>query len=110
MAPSQDHKRAYENDEGPNTGGMGVYSPVPIVTDDEHVTMIDIMERAVAGLREEASTHRGVLYGGFMLTPEGPKLLEFNARFGDPGDAGRPAASRDRPGRRHGSRLPSSAE
>lgn len=84
MAPSQDHKRAYENDEGPNTGGMGVYSPVPIVTDEEHATMVDIMERAVAGLREEGIDYRGVLYGGFMLTPEGPKLLEFNARFGDP--------------------------
>ena len=84
MAPSQDHKRAYENDEGPNTGGMGVYSPVPIVTDEEHATMVDIMERAVAGLREEGIDYRGVLYGGFMLTPQGPKLLEFNARFGDP--------------------------
>lgn len=84
MAPSQDHKRAYEGDEGPNTGGMGVYSPVPIVTDEEHEIMVDVMERAVAGLREEGIDYRGVLYGGFMLTPEGPKLLEFNARFGDP--------------------------
>ena len=84
MAPSQDHKRAYEGDEGPNTGGMGVYSPVPIVTDEEYATMIDVMERAVAGLREEGIDYRGVLYGGFMLTPQGPKLLEFNARFGDP--------------------------
>lgn len=84
MAPSQDHKRAYEGDEGPNTGGMGVYSPVPIVTDDEYAAMIDIMERAVAGLHEEGIDYRGVLYGGFMLTKDGPKLLEFNARFGDP--------------------------
>lgn len=84
MAPSQDHKRAYEGDEGPNTGGMGVYSPVPIVTDEEHAVMVDVMERAVAGLREEGIDYRGVLYGGFMLTPQGPKLLEFNARFGDP--------------------------
>lgn len=84
MAPSQDHKRAYEGDEGPNTGGMGVYSPVPIVTDEEHATMVDVMERAVAALREEGIDYRGVLYGGFMLTPQGPKLLEFNARFGDP--------------------------
>ncbi len=84
MAPSQDHKRAYEGDEGPNTGGMGVYSPVPIVTDEEHATMVDVMERAVAALREEGIDYRGVLYGGFMLTAQGPKLLEFNARFGDP--------------------------
>ncbi len=84
MAPSQDHKRAYEGDKGPNTGGMGVYSPVPIVTDEEHAAMVDIMERAVAGMAKEGIDYRGVLYGGFMLTAEGPKLLEFNARFGDP--------------------------
>ena len=84
MAPAQDHKRAYEGDKGPNTGGMGVYSPVPIVTDEEHAAMVDIMERAVAGMAAEGIDYRGVLYGGFMLTAEGPKLLEFNARFGDP--------------------------
>ena len=84
LATSQDHKRLLDHDQGPNTGGMGVYSPVPIVTDEEHATMVDIMERAVAGLREEGIDYRGVLYGGFMLTPQGPKLLEFNARFGDP--------------------------
>ena len=84
MAPAQDHKRAYEGDTGPNTGGMGVYSPVPIVTDDEHEQMVDIMNRAVAGMRAEGIDYRGVLYGGFMLTKDGPKVLEFNARFGDP--------------------------
>lgn len=84
MAPAQDHKRAYEGDEGPNTGGMGVYSPVPIVTEAEHAAMVDVMERTVAGLRAEGIDYRGVLYGGFILTDEGPKLLEFNARFGDP--------------------------
>ena len=84
MAPSQDHKRAYEGDEGPNTGGMGVYSPVPIVTEEEHATMVDVMERAAAALCKEDIDYRGVLYGGFMLTAQGPKLLEFNARFGDP--------------------------
>ncbi len=84
MAPAQDHKRAFEGDEGPNTGGMGVYSPVPIVTEAEHAAMVDIMERTVAGLRAEGIDYRGTLYGGFMLTTEGPKLLEFNARFGDP--------------------------
>ncbi len=84
MAPAQDHKRAYENDEGPNTGGMGVYSPVPIVTDAEHTVMVDIMERTAVALREEGIDYRGVLYGGFILTDEGPQVLEFNARFGDP--------------------------
>ena len=84
MAPAQDHKRAYENDEGPNTGGMGVYSPVPIVTPFEHTEMVRLMEATVAGLRAEGIDYRGVLYGGFILTDEGPKLLEFNARFGDP--------------------------
>ncbi len=84
MAPSQDHKRAWENDEGPNTGGMGVYSPVPIVTDEEHEAMIAVMERVVAQMRAEGIEYRGVLYGGFILTADGPKVLEFNARFGDP--------------------------
>ena len=84
MAPAQDHKRAYEDDQGPNTGGMGVYSPVPIVTDAEHEAMVAAMRAAVEGLAEEGIDYRGVLYGGFILTAEGPKLLEFNARFGDP--------------------------
>jgi phosphoribosylamine--glycine ligase len=84
MAPAQDHKRAYDGDEGPNTGGMGVYSPVPIVTDEEYAAMMDAMERTVAGIRSEGIDYRGVLYGGFILTDEGPKVLEFNARFGDP--------------------------
>ncbi len=84
MAPAQDHKRAYEDDQGPNTGGMGVYSPVPIVTDTEHEAMVAAMRAAVEGLAEEGIDYRGVLYGGFILTAEGPKLLEFNARFGDP--------------------------
>lgn len=84
MAPSQDHKRAFEGDKGPNTGGMGVYSPVPIVTDAEHDAMVDIMKRTVAGMCDEGIDYRGCLYGGFMLTDQGPKLLEFNARFGDP--------------------------
>ena len=86
MATAQDHKRAYDGDLGPNTGGMGVYSPVPIVTDEEYATMVEIMERAAAATAKAPFEHdyRGVLYGGFMLTPEGPKVLEFNARFGDP--------------------------
>lgn len=86
MAPAQDHKRAYDGDLGPNTGGMGVYSPVPIVTDDEMAAMVDIMERSAAATARDPfeNDYRGCLYGGFMLTPEGPKVLEFNARFGDP--------------------------
>jgi phosphoribosylamine--glycine ligase len=84
MAPAQDHKRAHEGDTGPNTGGMGVYSPVPIVTDEEYARMLELMEQAVSGLAAEGIDYRGVLYGGFMLTPRGPKVLEFNARFGDP--------------------------
>ncbi len=84
MATSQDHKRALEGDRGPNTGGMGVYSPVPIVTDEEHAAMCAVMERTVAQLAAEGIDYRGCLYGGFMLTPAGPKVLEFNARFGDP--------------------------
>ena len=84
MATSQDHKRALEGDKGPNTGGMGVYSPVPIVTDAEKAEMERIMDATVAQLASEGIDYRGCLYGGFMLTPEGPKVLEFNARFGDP--------------------------
>lgn len=84
MATSQDHKRALEGDLGPNTGGMGVYSPVPIVTLEEHETMVAIMHQTVEQLHREGIDYRGCLYGGFMLTPAGPKVLEFNARFGDP--------------------------
>ena len=86
MAPAQDHKRAFDGDKGPNTGGMGVYSPVPIVTDDEMAAMVSIMDDAAAATAAAPfdSDYRGVLYGGFMLTPEGPKVVEFNVRFGDP--------------------------
>lgn len=86
MAPAQDHKRAYDGDLGPNTGGMGVYSPVPIVTDDEMTAMYNVMETAAAATAKDPFTfdYRGCLYGGFMLTPDGPQVLEFNARFGDP--------------------------
>ncbi len=86
MAPAQDHKRAFDGDRGPNTGGMGVYSPVPIVRPDEMDAMVDIMEKAAAATARApfAADYRGVLYGGFMLTPQGPKIVEFNVRFGDP--------------------------
>lgn len=86
MAPAQDHKRAYDGDLGPNTGGIGVYSPVPIVTEEEMAEMYRIMEVSAAATAKAPfeNDYRGCLYGGFMLTPEGPKVLEFNARFGDP--------------------------
>jgi phosphoribosylamine--glycine ligase len=63
---------------------MGVYSPVPAVSDDELQTMVDVMNRVVAQLKKDGITYSGCLYGGFMLTKDGPKVLEFNARFGDP--------------------------
>lgn len=86
MPCAQDHKRAFDGDLGPNTGGMGVYSPVPIVTDEELANMTHMMRVAAAATAREPfkNDYRGVLYGGFMLTPEGPKVLEYNARFGDP--------------------------
>mgnify|MGYP004453502585 CR=1 FL=1 len=85
MSTAQDHKRAFDGDLGPNTGGMGAYSPVPIVVPEQLASMKQIMEDAAAATAEEfENDYRGCLYGGFMLTPEGPKLLEFNARFGDP--------------------------
>ena len=84
MATAQDHKRALEGDRGPNTGGMGVYSPVPIVTDEEYAEMARAMQAACDGLAADGIDYRGVLYGGFMLTDQGPQVLEFNARFGDP--------------------------
>ena len=84
MSPAQDHKRAFDNDEGPNTGGMGVYSPVPMVTAAEYARMVEILEQSATALAEEGIEFRGVLYGGFVLTAQGPKVLEYNVRFGDP--------------------------
>ncbi|ARS90021.1 phosphoribosylamine--glycine ligase [Natrarchaeobaculum aegyptiacum] len=80
----QDHKRAYEGDEGPNTGGMGSYSDatreLPFMTEDDYEEAVSIIEATVDALED----YRGILYGQFMLTAEGPKVIEFNARFGDP--------------------------
>jgi phosphoribosylamine---glycine ligase len=85
LVPVQDHKRAGEGDTGPNTGGMGCYSPVPSFTDEMYeVAVSTILEPAVRALREEGIEYRGALYAGLMLTPGGPRVLEFNCRFGDP--------------------------
>jgi phosphoribosylamine--glycine ligase len=84
MVPAQDHKRAHDGDTGPNTGGMGVYSPVPAVDARTEREMAEMLRRTVEGLRAENIPYRGVLYGGFMLTKDGPQVLEYNARFGDP--------------------------
>ena len=85
LVSSQDNKRIFDNDRGPNTGGMGAYSPAPVVTaslfDD---IMKNIIYRTIDGLVKEGITYRGILYAGVMLTKDGPKTLEFNARFGDP--------------------------
>ncbi len=85
MASSQDHKTVFDGDRGPNTGGMGAYSPAPVVTPEVHRRIMDeIMTPAVRGLALDGSPYRGVLYAGVMVTAAGPKVLEFNVRFGDP--------------------------
>src|SRR5215470_16882980 len=85
LASSQDHKRVFDNDEGPNTGGMGAYSPAPIVTPDIHQRILsEILSPLLAGLKKKRICYRGVPYVGLMITKQGPKVLEFNARFGDP--------------------------
>jgi phosphoribosylamine---glycine ligase len=82
---SQDHKRIFDGDRGPNTGGMGVYSPAPVVTRDVHGrVMRDVLEPVVAGLRAEGIRYQGILYAGLMIKDGVPRVLEFNARFGDP--------------------------
>jgi phosphoribosylamine--glycine ligase len=82
---AQDHKRAFEGDKGPNTGGMGAYSPAPIL-DDAMIAraMEEIVAPTVRGMAEAGAPFRGVLFAGLMLSPDGPKLIEFNVRFGDP--------------------------
>ena len=85
MTLSQDHKRAYEGDKGPNTGGMGAYSPVPIITDEDlEFSLEKVMKPTAAAMVAEGCPFTGVLYGGLMKTPQGPKVIEFNCRFGDP--------------------------
>ena len=82
---AQDHKRVHDGDVGPNTGGMGAYSPAPVLTPALTEAVMERMIRpTVAGMAAEGMPYRGVLYAGIMLTPDGPKLVEYNARFGDP--------------------------
>jgi phosphoribosylamine--glycine ligase len=88
MPAVQDHKRAFEGDQGPNTGGMGSYSQagglLPFLPQAEYDSAVDIMRRTVEALRSEGAEYKGTLYGQFMLTRDGPRVVEFNARFGDP--------------------------
>jgi phosphoribosylamine--glycine ligase len=85
LAPAQDHKRAFDGDKGPNTGGMGAYSPVPAFTDDlARRAMSDFVLPTVRAMKELGCPFKGILYLGLMLTPQGPKLIEYNVRFGDP--------------------------
>jgi phosphoribosylamine---glycine ligase len=85
MLPSQDHKRIGEGDTGPNTGGMGAYAPVSVATAEvmERITR-EVLQPTVDALAREDRTFRGLLYAGLMLTPTGPRVVEFNCRFGDP--------------------------
>jgi phosphoribosylamine--glycine ligase len=85
LPTSQDHKAIYDNDQGPNTGGMGAYSPAPVVTEKVHrEAMEKVMIPTVRGMAREGKKYQGVLYAGLMIKDEKPKVLEFNARFGDP--------------------------
>src|SRR6201987_1834382 len=85
LASAQDHKRVFDHDEGPNTGGMGAYSPTPFVTPEVHDQIMSrIIGPTLAGMKKRGMPFRGVLYAGVMLTEQGPKLFEYNVRFGDP--------------------------
>ena len=85
LASAQDHKRAFDNDTGPNTGGMGAYSPAPVMTDAmTKRTMREIVEPTLRAMAAIGSPYKGVLFAGLMITKDGPKLIEYNVRFGDP--------------------------
>jgi phosphoribosylamine--glycine ligase len=85
LASAQDHKRVYDDDKGPNTGGMGAYSPAPVMTADmTKRTMTEIIEPTLRALATMGCPYKGVLFAGLMITRDGPKLIEYNARFGDP--------------------------
>jgi phosphoribosylamine--glycine ligase len=85
MVSSQDHKRVFDNDEGPNTGGMGAYSPAPVITEEiSRIVMDKIMLPVIKGMRSEGIKYKGILYAGLMIKGGIPYVLEFNCRFGDP--------------------------
>ncbi len=85
MVSSQDHKRIFDNDQGPNTGGMGAYSPAPVFTPELDRQVFDeVLARTVQAMNREGRKYQGILYAGLMITSTGPKVVEFNCRFGDP--------------------------
>ncbi len=85
MASAQDHKRAFDGDAGPNTGGMGAYSPTPVMTPEmEARVMAEVVRPTLAGMAKRGTPFKGVLFAGLMVTAQGPKLIEYNVRFGDP--------------------------
>lgn len=85
MMGARDHKRAYDNDEGPNTGGMGAFAPIPDLTEEAYQFSVEqILEKAAIGMMKEGRSFTGILYAGLILTKNGPKVIEFNTRFGDP--------------------------
>ncbi len=85
LASSQDHKRAFDGDQGPNTGGMGAYSPAPVVTPEVHQRIIDrIVRPTIEGMAKDGCPYRGILYIGLMIKDGQPRVVEYNARFGDP--------------------------
>ena len=85
LATAQDHKRAFDGDKGPNTGGMGAYSPAPVMTDAIWTrAMNEIIQPTLRAMRANGTPYKGVLFAGLMITAEGPKLIEYNVRFGDP--------------------------
>jgi phosphoribosylamine--glycine ligase len=85
LIPARDHKRIYDNDEGPNTGGMGAYAPVPDITPEQMEEITHrILQPVIDGMKAQGTPYAGILYAGLMLTPDGIKVIEFNCRFGDP--------------------------
>ena len=85
FSSAQDHKRAFDGDKGPNTGGMGAYSPAPVMTEEMTETVMSTIVRPIVeAMKEEGRPFKGTLFAGLMMTVDGPKVIEFNARFGDP--------------------------
>jgi phosphoribosylamine-glycine ligase len=84
MPGAQDHKRVFDGDMGPNTGGMGAYAPAPICTPELRKQCMEIIQRTVSAMASEGCPYKGVLYAGFMITKNGPSVLEYNCRMGDP--------------------------